>query len=155
MAPSAFHHPPKMNRDRSSNWRQGLRSGLKAGLFLGVLRGMYAAFFGGLFASIGAGLGGAALASFIVFAIVVVITMVQGAVTGAAIGSMDELCYQYDASRTGSLVGLGWCLLWVVTGNMSIFDILGFAGAAGFGAVLGWMASFFEKRSRGQYAEGI
>ena len=116
------------NMDRESTWKDGLRSGFKVGLWFAVIStllhlGWPAPFLAYNFLGCLAG----------------------ATVIGVAAGQLGYLCYQYDAIKVGSALGLIYAI--------KTFNVWGIATGGGLGGFLGAACAYVEKRSRGQHAE--
>lgn len=118
------------NMDRESTWKDGLRSGLRVGFWFALIStALY------LPQCLGAPW----------YAIHFLSCMAGATVIGLAAGQLGYLCYQYDAVKVGSALGLVYAI--------KTFNVWGIATGGGLGGFLGAACSFVEKRSRGQHAE--
>lgn len=138
--------------DRSSTWLHGLRSGAAAGAVFGVLFGMMGSMFGALITSgFTNRLETAGMVGALIFLVVLVEKVIFGSLLGTVLGALGELCYQIDAARVGAWFGAAWAVLsWLFLGG----SFMGIVFSAGYGAAVGWLASYIEKRVfRRQYAE--
>lgn len=148
--PSYAYKMPK--QDRESTIIHGLRSGALAGAITGTLCGIFCSAFGSMFASaVISNLAGIGIAGIVIFFIVLVSDVVYGTIIGAILGSMNVLCYQYDCIKIGSLAGI---IVGIITALTGLGGFSGIIGGAAHGALLGYLASFVERRIfRKQYAE--
>jgi hypothetical protein len=138
--------------DRDSTVVHGLRSGALAGVTTGLICGLFCSMFSSMFASaITNSLAGIGIAGFVVFIVVFLSNVIYATIIGAILGGMNVLCYQADCLKFGSIAGIIVGVVLLFTGMGGVQGIIG--GAAN-GALIGYLASFFERRVfRKQYAE--
>jgi hypothetical protein len=140
--------------DRDSTIVHGLRSGALAGVATGLICGLTCSLFGSVFfGALMDSLPGTAMAGALIFILVFFSNIIYGTIFGAILGGMNVLCYQADCLKFGSIAGgIIGLAFWAIGGFHGLPT--GILAEAGHGAMLGYLASYMERRVfRKQYAE--